>query len=133
MRKIFVILFGIIFAGIGIFLLINGNELKKRCTAETVGTVVEIVREESTDSDGDMEYTYYPIIEYKAGDSVINRKSSAGSSSSKYNVNDKVDILYNPNKAEEFIIKGDNSSNILGIIFIVVGIIVAIFGVIGRI
>ena len=46
-----------------------------------------------------------------------------------YNLNDKVDILYNPNKVEEYIIKGDKTSNIIGIVFIILGIIVCIAGV----
>ena len=130
MRKIFVILFGIIFVGVGIFILARGNELAKRCTIEATGTVVEIIEETSTDADEGISYTYYPVIEYKAGDNTISKKSNNGSNPSKYNVSDKVDILYNPENVEEYIIKGDKSSTLFGIIFIVVGIFIAIVGLI---
>ena len=39
---------------------------------------------------------------------------------------EKVEILYNPNKIDEYIIKGDNTSGILGIVFIVVGAVLLV-------
>lgn len=132
MRKIGVILFGLLFVAIGVYLLISGNAKAKRCTEAAVGTVVGIDQEEYTDEDGNFRYTYYPVIEYKAGEKTISKKSSDGSNQSKYKIGDKLDILYNPNKVEEFIIKGDNGSNIIGIVFIALGAIAAIAGVIKR-
>ena len=128
MKKIFVILFGIIFIVVGIFLLINGKQKAKRCTEEIIGTIVEIKEETSTDTNGVIEYTYYPIIEYQVGEKTITKQSSTGSNTSKYNLNDKIDLLYNPNNIEEFIIKGDKSSNYIGIVFIVLGTITFFVG-----
>lgn len=151
MKKIFVILTGLLFVGIGIFLLVNGNAKNKRCTVETIGTVTEIKEDRSTDSNGDYTYTYYPIITYEVGEKVITKQSNIGtamgsnlrlnkhvsisSEHSKYSVNDKIDILYNPDNVEEFIIKGEttNSTNFIGIISIVLGSLAAILGVIRRI
>ena len=132
MKKIFVILFGLIFVGIGAFMLIKGNNLAKRCTASTEGIVVEIISEESTDTenDGFKQYTYYPVIQYTVEGKTVSKKSSSGSNPSKYNVNDKVDILYDPNKVEDYIIEGDKDASFLGVIFVVAGIAVAIIGVI---
>ena len=62
----------------------------------------------------------------------ITKQSNIGSTPSKYKVNDKVDILYNSNNIEEFIIKGDKSSNVIGIIFIVLGGIVFVCGIIRK-
>lgn len=133
MKKIFTILFGLVFVAVGIFSLMNGNKQIKNCTVETVGTVVQIKEEMGTEEDEDgitrTTYTYYPVIEYKAGDKTITKQYSTGSNSLKYKTNDKVDILYNPNNVEEYIIKGDKSSNILGVIFIVAGAFVSIAGV----
>lgn len=136
MKKILVILTGLIFVGIGIYFYVNGKALSKRCTVEAVGTVVNIKVEESLEDDDGYTrtvYTFYPVIEYKAGDKTVSKQSSTGSSSSsQYNVNDKLDILYNPNDVEEYIIKGDTSSNFIGILFIVAGVVVAIVGVVKR-
>ena len=137
MKKVLVIILGLIFIGVGVFLIVRGNELAKRCTEEAVGTVVEIKMEESLESDEygtHTIYTYYPIIEYKAGDKTVTKQSENGSSGqSDYKLNDKIDILYNPQNVEEFIIKGDNSNNILGIIFIVAGVIAAGVGIFAKI
>ena len=130
MKKIFIILFGLIFVGVGAFMLIKGNDLAKRCTASAEGTVIEIITEDSTDSDGFTTYTYYPVIQYTVDGKTVSKKSSSGSNPSKYNVNDKVDVLYDPNKVEDYIIKGDKTTSFFGIIFIVAGIAVAIIGVI---
>ena len=132
MKKIIVIIVGILFAAIGIFLFISGKNQEKRCTVETVGTVIEIIEDISTDSDGDETHSYYPVIEYKVGDKIISKKSSTGSNPSKYHVNDKIAILYNPDKIDEYIIKGDKTSNILGIAFAVAGSIVAIIGIVKK-
>lgn len=130
MKKVLVILFGLIFVGAGVFLFIKGNDLAKRCTASVEGTVIEIIAEDSTDDDGFTTYTYYPVIQYIVDGKTVSKKSSSGSNPSKYNVNDKVDILYDPNKVEDYIIEGDTTTNILGIVFIVAGLAVAIIGVI---
>ena len=132
MKKLLVIIFGIIFIGAGIFSIVKGNELVKKCTVETTATVIQLKEESSSDSDGLISYTYYPIIEYKVGERTITEQGITGSNPSKYNINDKVEILYNPDKAEEFIIKGDSSSNWIGIIFIVVGVVVIIAGILKK-
>jgi len=129
MKKIGVIIFGIVFAIIGLFVFVKGNEQTKRCTEEAVGTVIEIKEDLSTDDDGNPTYTYYPVIQYVVGERTITKRSSSGSSSLAYHLNDKVDILYNPNNVEEYIIKGDKTSNIIGIVFIILGVIVCIVGV----
>ena len=133
MRRLFVILFGVVFVAVGVFVFVRGNNIQKRCTEEIVGTVVEIEREISTDSDGYQEYMYYPVIEYKAGEETVTKKYNVGSGNSKYNLEDKVTVLYNPDNVEEYIIKGDKSSNLIGIVFIVLGAVVVVAGFIGKV
>ena len=127
MRRFFLIIFAIFFIGIGIFVLVHGNGLAKRCTEEAIGTVVNVIKEDSTDSDGFTSYTYTPVIEYKVGEKTITKRAGSGSGSPEYQINDTIDILYNPNNVEEFIIKGE-SSTLFGIIFIVVGAIAFLVG-----
>lgn len=142
-KKLFVILIGILSIAVGAFLLIRGNDMAKRCTTGTTGTVVEIIEEkeenrEAEDS-GATVYdtyicTYYPVIEYKAGDKTISQKYYTGyGNENKYKVGDKVDILYDPNKTEDYLIKGDEkTSSIIGIVFIVVGVLVTLIGLIKK-
>lgn len=135
MNKIFIIIFGIVFLCVGVYILISGNELAKKCTVETVGTVVGNKEEASESYDGEYTsttYSYYPIIEYKVKDETIKGEGTTGSNPPKYNAGDTLDILYNPNNVREFMIKGDKSSNIFGIVFIVAGALITVLGIFSK-
>ena len=127
-RKLMTILFGIIAIGLGIFIVISGNKLAKVCTEPTTGTVVGILREEKTDSDGYESIEYTPQIEYKVGERLLTAKGNGTSNASDHRVGEQIDIMYNPNNVEEYMIKGDNSSNIGGTIWIVLGIVILLLG-----
>ncbi len=133
MKKIGVILVGVIFVAVGIFMLVNGMGQKQRCTEATVGIVVDVKTEESIDSDtGSYTYTYYPVIEYKVGDKTIEKQSSNGAGSSKYRINDRIQVLYNPDNIEEFIIKGEENSYLFSIAFIALGALVTVIGIVKK-
>ncbi|MCH5157506.1 MAG: DUF3592 domain-containing protein [Clostridiales bacterium] len=122
------LLIGIIFVVAGVIVLKQGDSLAKRCTEETIGTVVEIISERSYSSDNQFTYTYYPVIEYQVGERTISQKSRSGQDPPKYKVGQQVEIYYNPNNVEEYIIKEDSTTKILGIGFIVIGSIAAAVG-----
>lgn len=130
MRIIKVLLFGIFFVAIGVFLLAKENDIAKKCTEPTLGTVVKIEESESYDSEsGEYKYTYYPVIQYETKEQTVIKKYNLGTSRSKYSIGDKVNILYNPNNVEEYTIEGDSSLKLFGIIFIVAGALVTVFGI----
>ena len=131
MKKSIFIIVGLLFVAVGIYILKSGDAKVKRCTVETLGTVIDFKEETTTDSDG-TSTTYYPIFSYKVEEKTVKSKSSVGTSSRRYNINENVNILYNPNKPEEFIIKGDKTSNFLSIIIIIVGTLCAVAGIIKR-
>lgn len=127
--KRFFLFIGIVFIIAGISAIVMSKNYEKRCTVETVGTVIEIIEDISTDSDGNETHSYYPVIEYKVGERIISKKSNTGSNSFKYHVNDKIAILYNSDKIDEYIIKGDKTAVLLGVIFIVLGFVAVIVGI----
>ena len=127
MKKFTGLLVGLIFLAAGIFLFIKNDRLTKVCTKETIATVVDMYEDMSSDEDG-IHYVYYPIIEYKVDRNTYHEKMSSGSSNPKYRVNDKLTILYNPDKPKEFIIKGEKDNNIFSIAFIALGVLVTGYG-----
>lgn len=131
-NKIFIMIFGIIFLAVGIFVLVNGGNMAKKCTEPITAEVINIEKSESTDEDGFTSYTYTPIVEYTVGDKTVAKSSGKGASAPEYQIGDKIDLLYNPNNVEEFIIAGDNSYKIIGIVGIVVGALVLIAGIFKR-
>ena len=131
-KKFIPLIIGIILIGTGIFTYFRTGELVKKCTEKATAMVVNI-REEidpSADTDG-VRYLYYPIIEYQAGDKTINKELGSSSTTPEYSINSKVEILYNPNNAEEFIVSGENQDIVwmilggVGVVFLVVGVVVA--------
>ena len=132
MKKIIIILIGLLFIGIGAYILFSGNEMKKKCTGIVTGKVVEVEEERHTDKYGNTSTIYYPIVEYVVDGKIIRNKYNIGSNSEKYSRDTKITILYNPNKIDEFMIKGDMSSNIMGIGFPILGLIVIITGIFNK-
>lgn len=129
MQKFIVGIVGIIFLGAGIFLFIKQNNLNKVCTVETVATVVDMKQELSTDSDS-VTYMYYPIIEYKVNSDTIRVTMDSGSSTPVYDIDEKITIMYNPNNAKEYIVKGEKGSAIMSIVMMALGAIITCYGIV---
>ena len=129
MKKFGAIIVGVIFIAVGAFLYFNNQRLTKVCTVEAVATVVDMKEDYEVD-EGVTRYTYYPVIEYKAGDRMVEETMKSGSSTPAYRLGDKITILYNPQKTTEFIIKGDKSSNIFSIVFMALGGVLIVAGII---
>ncbi len=128
MQRFGALIVGIIFLGVGVFLYFNNQYLVKNCTEEAIATVVNMEEELSADDNG-TRYMYYPIIEYNAGGEKVREKRKSGSSTPAYSINEKIMILYNPNKVKEFIIKGDKMSNIFSYVFIALGVLITGYGI----
>lgn len=129
-KRLVVILIGIMAIVLGIFVMISGSRLAKVCTAETTGTVVGILREEETDSEGYINVVYTPQIEFKVGEQLVTIRGNGSSNASDHTVGEQVEIMYNPDNVNEHMIKGDNSSSIGGIVWIVLGVVILLVGVI---
>ena len=148
MKRILVIFLGIVFVIVGIYVLVKENATLKRCTQKTTGTIVDIVEEWSTDSDGDRTLSYYPVISYQAGGITVTKQSnidisdsskisiksiSVSSNKTKMKINDNVTVFYNPNNVEEFFIDGEQKLNYLGaILFVFSGLFVTIAGIVKK-
>ena len=125
MQKFIGVIVGIIFLAAGIFLYYKNDYLVKNCTAKASATVVEMKEDFSDDS-----YIYYPIIEYKVNEDNIRVVMDKGSNPPAYSINEKISILYNPNKTDEFIVEGDSSSNIFSVIMMILGVAVTGYGIV---
>ena len=129
MQKFIGLIVGIVMIAAGGFLFYKDNYLNKNCTKEATATVVDMDEEFSADEDG-ASYMYYPIVEYQVGDNLVTSKMNSGSSTPEYRINEKISILYNPNKTDEFIVKGDKSSKIISIVLLAFGVFVTGYGIV---
>ena len=130
MQRFVVVIVGIIFLAVGAFMFFRNDSLVKNCTVEAKAIVVDLKEDFSTDSDSGASYIYYPIIEYQVGEKTVRVVMDNGSSTPKYNINEKITILYNPDKPKQFIVKGDKSSSIFSIVFLALGVFVTGYGIV---
>lgn len=129
------ILFSLLFGGIGLLLLtictVNISQTRAfLAEAETAtGTVIELVKRRSRDSDGRATDYYYPVVEFTAlnGD-LYQFESQTGSSPPNVQVGEPVEIIYDPENIKDARIRGFFSLwgfafilGLVGTIFILVG------------
>ncbi|MBQ6555472.1 MAG: DUF3592 domain-containing protein [Firmicutes bacterium] len=102
----------------GVFNIFGAIKKKQRCTARTVGTIVEI--KEDRDSDSKTEYS--PVYQYNTGTQMIRKKANFSTSSKrKYKLGDTTEIFYDPKKPELFYVKGQQMGYAAGIFLIIMG------------
>ena len=129
MQRFLVLIVGIAFIAIGGFIYYRDVSLTKKCTVEAVATVVDMKQELSNDSDSVSSYMYYPIVEYQVGDNTVRATMDSGSSRPAYEIDEKITILYNPKKTNQFIVKGDKTLNVFAIVFMVIGVLLSGYGI----
>jgi len=118
---LYVVLFGLIFFGIGAGLTYRQHAMEAR-GVETEGRVVSL--SQSCDDDG---CTYSPVVRFNTrGGQSITFESSYSSSPPAYDVGEQVTIIYLPDDPEKAVIQGEGQ--LFRIIFMIVGGGVIIFG-----
>ncbi|MBD2441068.1 DUF3592 domain-containing protein [Nostoc sp. FACHB-110] len=104
---IFLRLFGSIFAGVGsifaisgIFIALNTHSFVAKGIS-TQGTVIDLVRHTSRDSNGRRSTAYYPVVKFtpNSGDPVT-FEANSGSNPPAHQRGQQIDILYNPQEPE---------------------------------
>lgn len=137
---VFCAIFGmlaILFLSIGIIMTKNRKRREQKCTEKTWGKVIDIVKRESYDFDRVRTVTWHPVVEYTIGNLKFVKESMYGNSTSKYAIGQNIEICYNPEDYNEYYIVGENTSKIIGTIFIAAGIIpiivIAIFAIIAMV
>lgn len=129
MRKLFSIIFAVVFVVAGVFVIVMGvNRLnsKKDYDASTTGVIVGIEREWSgTDEDGFDQYDYTVYVNYEVdGQKYENVKYPSYDSSMKKG--DEVEVLYQSSDPTN-IAEGNLTGN--ATIMIVIGAVCTLFGV----
>lgn len=99
--------FGSIFTGVGSIFVITGiiitvntrNFVGKSISAQ--GTVIDLVRRTSRDSDGRSSTAYYPVIKFTASSGEPTEfEANSGSNPPAYTKDQQIEILYNPQEPQ---------------------------------
>ena len=118
---VYLILFGLIFFGIGAWLTYSQSSLEKR-GEQAPGEVIGL--DENCSDDG---CAYAPLVSFKTNDGItVTFESSYSSSPPAYEVGEQVTVFYLPDAPEKAVIKGEGTG--FRIIFMIVGGIITAIG-----
>lgn len=134
----FIWLIGVLVTGAGFFFHRKHKALERACTASAQGQVVRMQRCEETHSDTDSDgnttqrqsVTYCPVFRYQAGDAVVEKTSSVGTSRPRFSQGQAVKVMYDPQNPQCAYIAGDKAAGRLGLYLMAFGFVVFIFGVV---
>ena len=130
---VILVIFGLGFAGIGVYLVIDYIKLTKSCTKFVYGTVIgneeKISKQKKMGSNLSHPWTfYYPIISFSVNGLEYTHTSNIGRGSPgqghpQYGEGDKIEIAYNPDDPQKFyVVKDKIVGRFIGIGFAIVGL-----------
>lgn len=115
-----------------LFIIFGGwtlkTEISKRikCKSITTGKVIDFYEDHNS-----KKTNLFPIFEYEVYGTKYTKQYNFGTVSGQYSIGQEVEIHYNPNNANDYYIKGNNSIIIFGVMFLFVGIfaLIALFAI----
>ena len=118
--KIAVFLFGLVFAGLGAFLLWIDKKKRKECTAEVVG-VVKDVGKSTTFKKGRVRNSYRPTFAYSVEGVEYVKQSNTKSGTSKFSEGQNVTVFYDPSKPQRFYVLEEGKTTVLYLVLVGIG------------
>ena len=124
---------GALFIVFGVFSIKSESAKAKRCVAPAMGRIVRVdVEYEEKEDSIRKQKNYIPVFQY-----IVNGKTVESSSNiisrdkKKYNVGDTAEILFNPSKPSEFVIKGKSKKSGVGfgIAMMAIGVLLIVLGI----
>ena len=125
--RIVYVLVGLVFAGVGGFLLWRDKKLEKVCTAQVSGTVKDITESISYSTGkgkraGRRKISYRPIFTYSVEGVEYVQQSFTGSSRPKFTVGQSVTVFYDPSSPERYYVAEEGESCALGWAWVTTGV-----------
>ena len=124
---------GILLVILGIRSMKKDKEKAGRCCAPAMGRIVRVEEElDQTDEGNHRKKNYTPFFQYIVnGQSVVGSSNFYSTNKNEYKVGDTADILFNPSKPSEFVIKGksEKSGKLFALVLILVGLGMIVLGI----
>ena len=121
------LLVGIVIVLLGFLSIRKGSQKKNRCTASASAVIVEVQAEkdEAGSENTHKKYTYTPIYEFVVNGNTIRKNGGIYSHNKReFNVGDTVEVKYNPDKPEEFLVNGKSGGKSFGIALMLFGLVI---------
>ena len=94
---------GLIMLAIAAYFVVSNYQFSKRAITVN-GRVIDYDSYQSTDDDGGSTTMYTPTFEYEFQGKTYTHKSSTSTSSKDYKINERVDVLVDPDNPKEILI-----------------------------
>lgn len=125
------VLLGAGLSAAGILSFFKRNGKRKRCTASTVASVIQVDCEKDL-HDAEVakanRYDYSPIYSYTVNGKSYTWKGTYAKSKHAFHVGDRAQLWYNPqNPSEAFVQAADRGNRNFGIVLIAVGVLLIVF------
>lgn len=134
MQAFFVyLILGILFILFGISSMKKTKAKSARCVAPAIGRIVRVDTELEERDEGHRKIkSYVPVFQYIVnGQSVESSSNISTGDKNKYRVGDTAEILFNPAKPSEFVIKGksEKSGKGFGIGMLLIGAVMIVLAI----
>lgn len=134
----FIILVGLVIVLIGFLFFKKHKDLKRVCTMQTTGKVIDMRREEKvsteTDSDGHTRKTtsinYFPKFQYLVDGKTFEKESTVGTNRPRFTKGQDINVMFNPSNSEQFYVVEDKEAGRFGIYFMIFGAVILIIGIV---
>lgn len=124
---------GGVFIIVAIFVTISSFQFLQTAT-KTQGTVIDLIKNVDTDSDGDSSTTYSPVVSFTTSTGQkIEAKTSISSNPPSHEIGDSVSIYYSPKDPKTIIVDSFMDKYFLPIVFGVLGLILFSIGGFGLV
>ena len=128
---ILLIVMGLVFLGIALYIRVSETNKKKACTEKTDGVVTNVIKSEITGNIGEASmYTWIPVFTYKAEGQELTKKSIYGAERQMLYIGQKVTVYYNPDNINDYYVLEEKNISKIQKIFSVIGAILILISVI---
>ncbi len=116
-----VLIVGIIFAGVGGLMVFNYIKAKKACTMSTPGEVIAY-NSRVSHSRGHSTLVYHPVFRYYVNGQWYEKEYGLGKNTFDYQIGQTVEILYDPNNPDTYLVAGEKQDPAFSFICLIIGI-----------
>lgn len=122
--NIVIFITGFTFCIIGILLFVHSIYINNHCTENTVGLITDVFYETKSTYDVKHPLNYYDENKYFAKVKYLDKEVNIPILKDEFSIGEEVNIKYNPNDTEEFIM--DDESSFSGNFLILLGVVLII-------
>lgn len=127
--KVILIIVGLLFAVVGIIIIVSSKAKSKRCTETVMAEVVDNITSVSY-TDKRPSTTYKPVFSFTYDGKSYQFNSNTSANPPVFQVGEIVELKVNPDNPADFYAEKDKVTKILSMAFTAIGVLLTIVGIV---